>query len=57
MLTITQSWLDLFPNWATQEGWQVNDTLDLAAYINALNTAAKNKVVEVVNEHPPHRPS
>lgn len=57
MLTITQEWLDLFPNWVTEEGWQVDDEIDLAAYINGLTQTAKNKVIEAVNEHPPHRPS
>ncbi len=57
MLTITQDWLDLFPNWETEEGWQVNDEVDLAAYINGLSQPAKGNVITAVNEHPPHKPS
>lgn len=57
MLTITQEWLDLFPNWETEEGWEVNDEVDLAAYINGLGQPAKGNVIAAVNEHPPHKPS
>ena len=57
MLTITQLWLDLFPNWETEEGWQVGQTVNIAAYINGLSETNKNKVKSVINEHPPHRPS
>jgi hypothetical protein len=52
MLTITQSWLDAYPNWVGA-GWQVGDTCDLVYILNL----APQGVNDFIDAHPPHKPA
>lgn len=50
MFTITQEFLNAFPNWIAK-GWQVGEQIDIVSLISK-----KENVRYYINLHPPKRP-